>query len=355
MYNPFNFPARYSSFTFDFMSIDRNSTPPCLLVGQYQNNSDGVTLLAKWPLGGTQGRLTTETVDGKLVALANWGYQISILSVRGMVFAHNIYYIGRLSVTTGSGDKGDMNERGELWLWTPGQRVNPIKGVLPRGVGGLAYSPDGDDMWAVAVTEGSRGVIGIKAGDYMEEVPSITTPTPSQTSKTSPDTTLVPNNSNPPAEGTVGSKTNTGAIVGGAVGGIAVCAFFLWLFFTYHRRKAARDTDRQLTSQGPDQYPPPGFVQGTDEYYYKGEIPMLKSELDASSAQNHAECAAAVASSTGSSEHIEALDEWEKKKAAVRMPARKPAPMAIPAAYDGRKGEGPWVELPAIEKPVEAP
>ncbi|KAF8420899.1 hypothetical protein EV426DRAFT_576172 [Tirmania nivea] len=355
MYNPSGFPTLYRPFTFDFMSIDRNSTPPSLLVGNYQDNASGMTLLAKWPLDGTNGRLATKTVDGKLVTTASWGYRMTILNVRGMVFAHQRYYIARPATATGSNAAVDMNERGMLWLWSPGQIVDPINGVLPRGVGGLAYSPDGDDLWAVAVTDGSRGVIGIKAGGYVGEVvPPVTKPTPTPTGL--PNATSGPTNSNIPDGGTAGSKANTGAIVGGVIGGIAAGAVLLWLFFMYRHRKAARDAERQLTSQGADQYPPPGFVTGTDEYDHKGEIPMLKSELDASSTQvNHAGYAAAVARSTGSTEHIEALDEWEKKKAAARMPARKPSPMATPAEYHGGKDEGPWVELPAIEKPVQAP
>ena len=354
MYNPSGFPTNYRSFTFDIMSIDRNSTPPCLLVGNYEDDPNGLTYLAKWPLDGTNGRLATKTVDGNLVALANWGYRISILTVRGMFFAHKKYYIGQLAKTPGSVEIGDINERGQLWLWAPGEKVDPIMGVLPRGVGGLAYGPDGDDMWAVGSTDGSRGVVGIDAGGYVGE--SVPTPTLSKTSATSvPGPTSGAETSNTPG-GTVGSKTNTGAIVGGVIGGIVAGALLLWLFVMYRRRKTARDAERQLTSQGADQYPPPGFAQGTDEYYGKGEIPTLKSELDASSTQvNHANYAATLERSTGSAEHIEALDEWEKKKAVARMPARKPTPMATPAEYAGRKGEGPWVELPAIEKPVQAP
>ncbi|KAF8454164.1 hypothetical protein BGX38DRAFT_1268063 [Terfezia claveryi] len=343
MYNPSGFPAGYRSFTFDIMSIDRNSTPPCLLVSNYEDNSDSMTLLAKWPLDGANGRLATKTADGNVVAFASWAYKISILAIQGMVFAHKKYYIGRLAIPTGSAVTGDMNERGQLWLWAPGEIVDPIDGVLPRGVGGLAYSPDGDYMWAVAAIDGSRGVVGINAGAYVgKDLPPVTkvTPTASGTTSVSHATSQAESSET----GMAGSKTNTGAIVGGVIGGIAAGAFLLWILLMYRRRKAARGTD---------QYPPPGFAQGTDENYRKGEIPMLKSELDARSTQvNHV---AAVTRSTGSNEHIEALDEWEKKKAVARMPARKPAPMATPAAYDSVKGEGPWVELPAIEKPVQAP
>ncbi|RPB27935.1 hypothetical protein L211DRAFT_474702 [Terfezia boudieri ATCC MYA-4762] len=348
MYNPSSFPARYRSFTFDIMSIDRNSTPPCLLVSNYEGSSNKMSLLAKWPLDGTNGRLATKTADGKLVALASWAYRMSILAIRGMVFAHKKYYIGQLAIPTSSVVTGDMNELGRLWLWAPGDIVDPIEGVLPRGVGGLAYSPDGDIIWAVAAIDGSRGVVGINAGAYVGYEPSVTkvTSTTSVTTINSPTTS-------PPFStetGMAGSKTNTGAIVGGVIGGIAAGAFLLWILLMYRRRNAARG---QPTSQRADQYPPPGFAQGTEEFYRKGEIPMLKSELDATLTQvNHA---AAVTRSTGSKEHVEALDEWEKKKAVSRMPARKPVPMATPAAYDSVRGEGPWVELPAIEKPVQAP
>lgn len=345
MYSLSSFPATYRSFAFDIMSLDRNSTPPCLLAGNHESNPTRVTNLAKWPLDGSKGRLATNTTDGKLVALANWGYRISITNVRGMVFAHKKFFIAS---PAGSDSVVDMNGRGKLWVWTPGELVDPNKSVLPRGVGGLSYSPDGDNLWAVAVTEGSRGVIGIYAGGYVgEEVPSITNPTPTKTGI--PYSTYGPSTNIP---GGGGTKTNTAAIVGGVIGGIAAAVLLLWLFM-YRRRKAAQE---QLTSQGADQYPPPGFVQGTDDYYLKGEIPTLKSELDASSTQvNHSEYAAAVTRNTGPIEHVGALDEWEKKKAAARMPARKPAPMATPAMYNGGKGEGPWVELPAIEKPVQAP
>ena len=322
-------------------------------MGNYEDDPTKLTYLAKWPLDGTKGRLATKTVDGNLVAPANWGYTINILSVRGMVFANGKYYIGQ---PTGSDDARDMNERGQLYVWAPPAKVDPIKSVLPRGLGGMAYSPDGDNIWAVGSISGSRGVVGIYAGGYVgEDVPPVTKYTPTKTGTSDvPDSTSGPDNSNT-SGGTVGSKTNAGAIVGGVIGGIAAGALLLWLFLMYCRRKAARDAERQLSSQGADQYPPPGFAQGTDEYYGKGEIPTLKSELDASSTQvDHTGCAAAKERSTGSTEHIEALDEWERKKAVARMPARKPTPLAIPAVYDER-GEGPWVELPAIEKPVQAP
>jgi len=347
MYSPSGFPLSYRSFTFDFMSIDRNSTPPSLLVGEYEDKQNRLTYIAKWPLDGSKGLLATNRVDGKLVSRANWGYKMSILAVQGMVFAHKKYYIGCWTVTTTSGAKGDMNERGDLYVWTPGQYADEIKRSLPRGLGGMAYSPDGDKLWAIGATEGSRGVVGINAVGYAgKDIPTVTNPTPTPTNYTSP-TPEADNSKNP------GGSTST--IVGGVIGGIAGGALFIWLFFMY-RRKAARDAERQLTSQGVDQYPPPGFAHGTDEYYHKGEIPVVKPELDASSTQvNHAGYAAAVARSSGSGEHIEALGEWEKKKAVSRMPARKPVPMATPAVYDGRKGEGPWVELPAVEKPVQAP
>lgn len=354
-YKPSNFPAAYRTFTFDFFHLDRNSTPPSILVGNYEENDTGFTYLAKWALDGITGRLSTKDTNGNPTAFATWGYQITVLRVRGMIYAHGKYYIGRL-VPFEKSEVADMNEKGGLYLWTPGFNSDPITGVLPRGVGGMAYSPDSDDMWAVSIAQGNKGVVGVNAGGYIgEDVPK---PSSTKTGNSVPTQSNAGNSKDSQGGSGETSKPNTGAVIGGVIGGIAAGALLLCLLCLYCRRRAARAGERQLTSQEGDQYPSPGFGG-----YYKSEIPMIKSELDASSTQvDQPGYAAAVArssaqssaQSTGSSEHVEALDEWGKKKGAVRIPARKPVPMATPPVYGG-KSEGPWVELPVVERSVEVP
>lgn len=209
----------------------------------------------------------------------------------------------------------------------------------------MAYSQEGDLLWAVGAREGEMGIVGIKAGGYVGE--SVPTPTPPTTTQ-DPTTSSISKSPTPDAsssdntnEEVVKSKPNAGAIAGAVVGSLLALALLAWVILTYRRRRRRR---QQLTSQG-DQH-----------QYYNGEIPMIKSELDASSTQVNYPASGWVGPSgdqNQSAEHVRKVNEWGNGGEAdrdVRVPVvRKP----VPTVLSGAGGEGPWVELPALEKPLE--
>lgn len=377
--------------------MDRSEpTAPELLIGEY--GESGYTYMAKWPLDSTTGQLQTNSTTN--ISSATWAYRINVMRVRGMVRAHGKYFIGRLFAPEGS-QIGLKDERGEVYHWAPGNGgLDPI-GRLPRGVGGLAYSPDKDRIWAVTLSEGNRGVVGIRAGVYLDipddedtdESENQDSPTSSTSTTTTPTPTATPIPTSDPStqddedEDTSSdqpeSKNNTPTILGGVLGSLAGVGIVLWLILVCLRRRRQEFEAHNLSSQDPNPaYPPPGFMHGTDDgFYHKGEIPMLKSELDASSTQlqhvnsfnsqnyNHQGQVsqqqqyllgggAPQSGYSSAAQSRERVDEaWEAKKAASAalakgIPQRKPVPGSRGKTTDGI-GEGPWVELPAVERHVE--
>lgn len=291
-YNVLDFPARWQTFTFDFLSLDRNSTSPCLLAGEYEEEDTAMTYLARWSFDPSNGRLKTVQTGGKSIATSVWAYRITILRARGIIFAHDAYYIGRLRKVGGT-TIGDMNQRAGLYIWKPGTLVNPIEQALPRGAGGMAYSPNEDLMWTVGATGGARGVVGILAGGFLESQTSSSPGTNSTGAPLgNPGDSLNP--STPP-------QPHTRAIVGGVLGSFLMLALLAVSFIFWRRRRQADVAKEALC-------PPPG------------ELPTHKPELDTSISDP-----------------------------AAGVPAREPVPVEMDP------GQKSWAELEAVEKPVELP
>lgn len=210
----------------------------------------------------------------------------------------------------------------------------------------MAYSQEGDLLWAVGAREGEMGIVGIKAGGYVGgSVPTPTPPTTTQdptTSSISKSPTPDASSSDKTIEGSVKSKPNAGAIAGAVIGSLLALALLAWVIFTYRRRRRRR---QQITSQGDQQE------------YYNGEIPMIKSELDANFTEVNYPASGSWVAPSGdqlenqSAEHVRKVNEnGGRVDRDVRVPVvRKP----VPTVLSGAGGEGPWVELPAVEKPLE--
>ena len=377
-YTPQNFPQSYKYFTFAFLAMDRNSTPPSLLVGEYEPSDSGATYLAKWPFDGITGRLKTSSTKTKTTAEANWGYRITVPRVRGMVLAGTKYFIVQLPGLEGQPEVEDVTQKAGAYIWLPGTMVERVEGVFPRGGAGIAYLNSTGEVWAVGTAEGSRAVLAIDAGEYLKpggdgggtstggagdtqasstatRPPGTSqtgggaanTPDPSATSSNTNTTTTTNTNTTAPP-----SAPPTGAIVGGVIGAL-IGLILLILLVLYLRRRRTPPTDPNPP------YPPPGFRSasvGDDYGAYQGEIPMVKPELDANGTQVH-DYAAAVAAAGETAEEKRDLQRWEELKRAVRMPARKPVPGRLPEGYGGsERPRTVFVELPGGEgRPVEAP
>lgn len=300
-----------------------------------------MTYLARWQFDPGTGGLKTVQTGGKSIATSVWAYRITVLRARGIIFAHDAYYIGRLRTLDGT-SVGDMNERAGLYIWEPGTLVDPIEQVLPKGAGGMAYSPNGDLMWAVGTAQGARGVVGILAGGFLESQTS-SPPGPNFTgaslgnlgdspssSASSPNFTGAPlGNSGDSPSSSDSSQPPAGAIAGGVLGGLLILALLAVLVLYWRRRRQA-DVAKEA------QYP--GFVEGDE--LYKGEIPTHKSELDASVN------GPAAATSQQSVEDSAKCN----KKARLIMPKRKPVPTEVGGGLPGQES---WAELEAVEKPAE--
>ena len=267
-----------------------------------------MTYLAVWQFDSSNGRLKTQT-GGNSIAASVQTTRFSIQRIRGIISAHDAYYVGKLSLVDETA-VGDMNARAGLYIWKPGTFIPPIERVLPRGAGGMAYSPNGDLMWTVGAAQGARGVVGMLAGGFLE----------SQTSSSPDNSTGV--HISYLEDFQIPSQHHAGAIAGGVLGGFFIAVGVLYWWWR-RRRQAGVIKEAQLS--------------GGDESS-KGELPTYKPELDASVSRP----ATAAARDMKSQQDVEYFEKGYDKEARTQMPTELP-------------GVEPWAELEAVEKPVELP
>ncbi|KAI5805461.1 hypothetical protein DFH27DRAFT_372508 [Peziza echinospora] len=344
MYTP-SFPERHKTFNFAFIALDRNSTPPGLLVGSWSEDPNQNTLLIKFPMDTSNRPLTIKEGD-QLRSNANWAYEIDIERVIGITFANGYYYIARIPAIQGS-SQPDRTAKGSLFVWRAGFTVDEAVGVLARAPGGIAYTKDQDELWSVGSRSGFRSIVAVKASNHIkgnnEQPITRTTSTNSATSTpTQADPTssgLPPTGSLDPSlsEGTSGggkSKAKIAGPIAGTLIGVGLVTGLI-IFLLRKRRRTTKKTEEENTGTG-NFYA--GGQQGSNA---DGEIPVVKPELDANGKEQHY----SELDTTAVPTEMKA-DTWEnERQRAGRMPIRKPVPATLPAYYESHRGS--YMQQPA--------
>jgi hypothetical protein len=135
-------------------SLDRNSTPPCLLLGESTSPGED-SIFAKFPFNDTTNLLASNSGSrNKGLTTAVWAYENNVNNAEGIVFARNSYWIM-------SNDGDDVG--GDVFRWNPGSWADEFNGILPPGVQGVSYKPEGDELWMLGSVTGKRYVMALSA------------------------------------------------------------------------------------------------------------------------------------------------------------------------------------------------
>ncbi|KAF8454296.1 hypothetical protein BDZ91DRAFT_786589 [Kalaharituber pfeilii] len=256
--NDKRFLQPFQEFKFSFLTLDRSTEvadgSPSMLAGDWETSAARGTYMIKWPFTPGGGRLKTVMTDGLLIATATWAWRMDIVRVRGIAYSpvQKKYFIAqkpqRDANSTEERPAGDFNVSGDLISWAPDSDEDSHDGVLARGVAGLAYVRNQDELWMVGTSEGARGVVGVDAEGYAPGGPSPSSTGTTETSRptvTQVETTSQTSTSSSGAsadsdsDSGSSSRVNKSAIAGGVIAGgmvaIAICiaAFF---FCRRHRR-----------------------------------------------------------------------------------------------------------------------
>ncbi|CCX08500.1 Similar to hypothetical protein [Tuber melanosporum Mel28]; acc. no. XP_002839579 [Pyronema omphalodes CBS 100304] len=155
------------SFSPHSASLDRNTTPPCLLLGESTPDGTNATF-ARFFLNSTSNLLSISKSSSPTKPVATWAYKALLFNSEGATFANGNYWL-----TSNDGD----NVKGELYQWLPGERTDG-QAIFPPGVQGIAYKPAGDELWVVGSVPGKRYVMALNAGlknATLEQVPAAPT------------------------------------------------------------------------------------------------------------------------------------------------------------------------------------
>ncbi|QZY28482.1 hypothetical protein [Nocardioides coralli] len=134
---------------FSFLSLDRDTSPPCLLAGEYAAGTGEATRLARfglaaddWPL------LVGEDGRSRPVVLEDGG----VLRMQGAATAR-----GRLHVTSSHGPW----RPGTVHTGHPGA-LRPHRFAVPMGPEDLTYWPATDRLWTLTEHPGRRWVVSMR-------------------------------------------------------------------------------------------------------------------------------------------------------------------------------------------------
>jgi hypothetical protein len=133
------------NLVFSFVSVDRGSSPPSLLTGEYRKGKPGARVV-RWPLDPASDRLAGGEVH------ANGAFVLPQTNVQGALSAG-----GRLFLSTSAG----ANTNGTLYTALPGQPSHPHRwGVGPED---LLYSPLSTRIYSLTEHPGKRAVFAVPA------------------------------------------------------------------------------------------------------------------------------------------------------------------------------------------------
>ncbi|KAJ0422695.1 hypothetical protein BJY00DRAFT_72748 [Aspergillus carlsbadensis] len=139
-----------SKFRHSYISLDRSSTPPTLLIGEYQTEDSTVDIrLVKYPLDASTGRLAIDDDTGEVGA--SEAYCTNFLRVQG-AFARD----GQIVLSRSNG----ANTGGDMFVWTPGQMAESHVGWFPPGNEDLSYNSVRGEWYTVTEHAGKRWIVG---------------------------------------------------------------------------------------------------------------------------------------------------------------------------------------------------
>lgn len=133
------------NLVFSFVSVDRGSSPPSLVTGEYRKGKPGARVV-RWPLDAASDRLAGGEVH------ASGAFVLPQTNVQGALSA-----AGRLFISTSAG----ASRNGTLYTALPGQESHPH----PWGVGAedLLYSPLSTRIYSLTEHPGNRAVFAVPA------------------------------------------------------------------------------------------------------------------------------------------------------------------------------------------------
>ena len=143
----------YRELTYSFASLDRTTTPPSIVVGEYANPGTG-TRLVRFPTDEASHMLTASS-DGFVHGVQ--AYDVSVTSMQGAASLNGKYY---LSTSDGKSNKGD------LATFVPGGSVTMHTDTLPIGTEDMSYWKSKNQLWSLAEYAGKRYIYAVRASAY---------------------------------------------------------------------------------------------------------------------------------------------------------------------------------------------
>ena len=126
---------RAERLRYSFLSLDRSTSPPYLVAGEY-GRGEATTRLANYPVDPATSLLLTDPGGASRPSSLDPG---GVPGMQGAVVVDGEYY-----VTTSNGRFG----KGSMWVGRPGA-LRPFERVLPAGCEDIAYWPSADQLWSL--------------------------------------------------------------------------------------------------------------------------------------------------------------------------------------------------------------
>lgn len=138
----------HERMTYSFLSLDRTSTPPTLVAGEY-SRGESSDRLARYPVDAETSLLTTGD-DGlaRPIQLASGG----VKSMQGAAYARGRYYV--------TVSHGPLTP-GSVYVGEPGS-LRRHRFATPMGPEDIAYWPSADLLWSLTEHPGRRWVFAMR-------------------------------------------------------------------------------------------------------------------------------------------------------------------------------------------------
>lgn len=145
-------PQPPQSMRYSFVSVDRTSTPPALVAGEYTRRPPA--RLARFDLDAVSDQLV---LNESGTAVPSYVGEVGIRSMQGVVVVNGTYIV--------SASRGRFH-RGDLWVGVPGSDggLTRRRRALPAGPEDLAYWAERDELWALTEYPGRRHLFTLRLG-----------------------------------------------------------------------------------------------------------------------------------------------------------------------------------------------